>query len=960
MDNFLLHIARHIYVKHSADLGDCCIIFPNRRAGLFFSHYLSEITDKPIWSPAFLTINELMQEFSDLMIADNLILIFELYKVFRDKKKTSENFDEFYYWGEMLLNDFDDIDKYLVDSDDLFQNLAALKDIHDQFGYLSENQLEAINNYWSSFKKDQYSVHQEDFIRLWNVLPEIYNLFNQNLKQKKIAYEGMVYRQVVKKIRENTNPALACKTYIFVGFNALNPCEEILFEYLKKENKAEFYWDYDEHYLVNQFHEAGFFIRKNLKKFPSPLRDFTFNNLTRIDKNIEIISVPSDVGQTKLINQVLQKIHNPDDIKYFNTAVVLADEHLLMPVLHSIPEEITEINVTMGYPVRNTPVFSLVKKIIELQQYIKTGSGGNFLFYYKQVLSILNHQYIASRDITEIETLRNSIVSQNKIYLSQEELWIHELLKLIFRKIKSPEEMSAYLMEILYYLYDKNETEEANGINPLSLHKEYIFHIYTSINRLKEILKEKDVKISLETYFKLLNKIVENIKIPFTGEPLVGLQVMGILETRVLDFGNLIILSMNEGVLPKTNPPHSFIPYNLRKGFGLPTIEHQDSIYAYYFYRLIQRAKNVYLLYNSSPDNLRSGEMSRFLTQLKLDPGINVTEKDVSFEIKITPGKQIRIRKSSKIKEILNTYRTRSSHPRYLSPSAINTWLDCSLRFYFRYIAGLEEPGEVLEEADYVVFGNLLHKTINDLYQRFGNQIIQSKDLLDLRKESNLVKKAIKQAFEEEFNRGYPFELTGRNIITREIIKKYINQILEVDSKYAPFSIVSLEKFFGHNITAQIHGTLTEICLGGRIDRIDCKDNIFRIIDYKTGRASNSFAGVESLFQQGDKNRNNAVFQTFIYSLLYVQNNPGKMVSPGLYITREIFKSNFDFGINLSLSSPRKKIKIEDFSTVKDDFIISLKELLAEIYHPDTEFRQVEDIEICKTCPYAKICHREE
>ncbi|GAH61992.1 unnamed protein product, partial [marine sediment metagenome] len=260
----------------------------------------------------------------------------------------------------------------------------------------------AINNYWSSFKKDQYSVHQEDFIRLWNVLPEIYNLFNQNLKQKKIAYEGMVYRQVVKKIRENTNPALACKTYIFVGFNALNPCEEILFEYLKKENKAEFYWDYDEHYLVNQFHEAGFFIRKNLKKFPSPLRDFTFNNLTRIDKNIEIISVPSDVGQTKLINQVLQKIHNPDDIKYFNTAVVLADEHLLMPVLHSIPEEITEINVTMGYPVRNTPVFSLVKKIIELQQYIKTGSGGNFLFYYKQVLSILNHQYIASRDITEI------------------------------------------------------------------------------------------------------------------------------------------------------------------------------------------------------------------------------------------------------------------------------------------------------------------------------------------------------------------------------------------------------------------------------------------------------------------------------------------------------------------------------------------------------------------------------
>jgi Fe-S-cluster formation regulator IscX/YfhJ/CRISPR/Cas system-associated exonuclease Cas4 (RecB family) len=964
MDNLLFHIARYIYETHPDDLGDCCIVFPNRRAGLFFSQYLSEITDKPIWSPAFLTINELMQEFSDLQIADNLILVFELYKVFRDKKKTSESFDEFYYWGEMLLNDFDDIDKHLVNSNDLFQNLAALKNIQDQLGYLTENQLEAINNFWNSFTKDKYSVHQEDFIRLWDVLPEIYNLFNQNLNQKKIAYEGMIYRQVAENIRGKTNLDLTYKTYIFIGFNALNVCEEILFDFLKKENRAEFFWDYDEYYLKNQFHEAGFFIRKNLKKFPSQLSNFTFNRLTETDKKIEIISVPSDVGQTKLINQLLQKIHKPESINYFNTAVVLADEYLLMPVLFSIPEEIKEINVTMGYPVKDTPVFSLVTKLIELQQYIKTSSGGSCRFYYKLVLSILNHQYITCQEINEVEILINSIISQNKIYLTQEELGTQELLNLIFRKVESPEEMSAYLMEILYYMFDKIETEEAGRIDSSGLHKEYIYNIYTSVNKLKEILKEKKVKVSLETYFKLLNKIIENIKIPFTGEPLAGLQVMGLLETRVLDFENLVILSMNEGILPKTTPPYSFIPYNLRKGFGLPTIEHQDSIFAYYFYRLIQRAKNIYLLYNSSQGDMRTGEMSRFLTQLKLDPVFNITEKDVSFEIKMIPGKPISISKSLPIMEMLDTFHANSSHQRYISPSAINTWLDCSLKFYFRYIASIEEPAEVFEDVDFVVFGNLLHRTINSLYHRFGEQTIQPKDLVDLKKESVLIEKAITRAFEEEFtgdrkSYSFPFELTGRNIITKEILKKYIYQILEVDIRFAPFSITGLEKFYKYKIPVRLPGGRTEIFLGGHIDRIDRKNNIFRIIDYKTGKASNSFPGIKSLFQKGDRNRNKAVFQTFIYSLLFVKNNPGIKIKPGLYITKEIFKDNFDATINLSLSK-NKKVRVENFSDIADDFLLELKRLFEELFNQDIEFRQVDDIEICKTCPYAMICHRED
>ena len=619
MDTFLKHIAQDLYSRYNDKISDLCIVFPNRRASLYFKKYLSELTEKPMWSPTTITINELMEEISGLSVADNIKLLFELYTIYKIIKKSEESFDDFYYWGEMMLNDFDDIDKYLVNPEDLFKNLKSLKSIQDQFTYLSDEQIEAIKQFWQSFDPEKHSSHQDDFISIWNVLLNIYQSFNKRLNELGIAYEGMIYRNVTNKLKGNDIIGLTHQKYVFAGFNALNNCEKKLFNYLQNNKMADFYWDYDESYINNPYHEAGFFLRENISEFKAPVSfssQNVFNSLLQ-EKNIEIISVPSDIGQTKVITKILQEstvnhIDSPN-----KTAIVLADEDLLVPILHSVPDSIDNVNITMGYPVNNTPIYSLLEHLIDLQKNAKA-TKTETRFYYKNVLAVLSHQYVNSQFQEEANQLIQFIKTNNKIVISNIELASCVFFQSLFIKVDSYQDLSEYLLNILHHIYNSlKKTGNEDTIHNPSLEKEYIYHIYLSINRLKEVLEEQNIPIKMETYIRLVRKIIRNLRVPFTGEPLSGLQIMGILETRLLDFENLFICSMSEGVLPKTEASLSFVTYSLRKGFGLPTIEHQDAIYAYYFYRLIQRAKNVTLMYNSSSDGMKTGEMSRFLYQLK-------------------------------------------------------------------------------------------------------------------------------------------------------------------------------------------------------------------------------------------------------------------------------------------------------------------------------------------------------
>ena len=958
METFLQNIAQDLYTKYGDKISDLCIVFPNRRASLYLKKYLSELTKKPIWSPATTTINELMQEISGLTTADNIKLLFELYRIYKTIKKSEESFDEFYFWGEMMLNDFDDIDKYLVNPEDLFKNLKSLKSIQDQFNYLTDEQIEAIKQFWQSFDLDKYSGHQEDFISIWNILLKIYQKYNKKLSELGIAYEGMIYRTVAEKIKSKDKINLQHSKYVFAGFNALNNCETKFFNYLNNNKLADFYWDYDQTYINNKHHEAGLFLRENITKYKQPLsisNQNIFKSLLQ-KKNIEIISVPSDVGQAKIITQKLIESNENITESPNKTAIVLADEDLLIPILHSIPETVDKVNITMGYPVNNTPVYSLLEHIIELQKNVKETKNG-ITFYHKNVIAILSHQYINSQFQKEANELLQIIKKNNKIVITPTELAICDFFKIIFTKTNTYLELSEYLLNILHKVYNSlKKSGQENTIHTSSLEKEYIYHIYLSINRIKDVLHEQQIEIKIETYIRLIRKIIKNLRIPFTGEPLSGLQIMGILETRLLDFENIYITSVNEGVFPKNEAALSFIPYNLRRGFGLPTIEHQDAIYAYYFYRLLQRAKNITILYNSNSDGLQTGEMSRFLYQLKYESDFKIQEKSLKYDINITQSKEITIKKSEEINKKLSKFQSASKESKYLSPSALSTYLRCQLQFYFRYVAELREQDELTEEIDAPLFGNILHQAMNYIYLDFVGKEVNTEIIKNILKDKEKIATHIDHAFKDEyFKSESKIIYSGKNIIIREVIEKYINQILKIDKNFTPFEILSLEDNYVIEVPVNTNGTIEMVKLGGKIDRVDKQNNRIRIIDYKTGSDKLEFKNIESLFSDKKINQNSAVFQTFLYSMFYqVTKKPQLSIIPGVYSVRKLYTKDFDFRIK----NQESKSYIDNYKSVANIFTESLNQLINDIFNPDISFSQTEEIRNCEYCAYKKICHR--
>ncbi|MCH7657533.1 MAG: PD-(D/E)XK nuclease family protein [Bacteroidetes bacterium] len=967
-NNFLYQVAKKVYNKHEKNLGEVCVIFPNKRAGLFFSKYLSEITNKPVWSPVFMTIRELMQEFSGLQVADPLYLIFELYKIFRHEKKSEESFDEFYHWGEMFLSDFDEVDKYLVSAKELFRNLSDLKRIDDQFFTFEKEQIEAIKQFWKWFEPEKESVHQEEFVSLWEVLYKIYSGFKNKISKEGVAYEGMLYRQVAEKIADDQGPELKYSSYVIVGFNALNRAEDRLFEYLKESGKAEFYWDYDLYYLGKdkEYQEAGFFISGNIEKYPPAELDFTFNHMLDSEKKIEFTGVPSEVGQAKILEQIFKETPGGIGSIDHKTAVVLPDEHLLMPVIYSLPEEISDVNITMGYPVKDTPVYGLVCNLIELQRSLRKKTGRKPVFYFKHILTVLYNNYIQSVAGEEAKRIEQEINTKNIIYWTPEKKVENHLLQLIFTPVENVENISSYLLEILEHLHKKDTDEETEKSGFSKLEREYIYHVYTSVKRLDEMVKSaKGIRLSLDIYYRLLKRYIHDAKIPFSGEPLKGLQIMGILETRTLDFENVVVLSMNEGIFPKSRHGYSFIPFNLRKGFGLPTIEHQDSIYAYYFYRLIQRARNVSLIYNTSSEGLKTGEMSRFLTQLKYDNDIKIKEKILGYKINIAVNEPLKLYKTREALQKLSVYIVRDGQvKRHLSPSALNTYLDCSLRFYFKYVARLKEPDEVVEEIDPLVFGNLLHHSVNLLYKPYEGKTVDVPVLKGLIGDRNKIRDVVNQSFTEvwfsnEDTKLNAPEITGKNKVIRDVLLKYVVTLLETDLKYAPLRVIELEKPHQIDIPVIIDGAPEKVRVGGRVDRIDEVNEIIRVIDYKTGATGNKIKLISDLFVSGDKNRERAVFQTFLYALMLKTNGLVTPVVPGLYSVRDIYKKNFDYRVFIQDGKKTFSpvLDISDYEVVLMDL---LKKVIEEMYNPGVPFLQVEDQEICKYCLYKQLCSKDK
>jgi RecB family exonuclease len=945
---FLEEIADIVISRYQEKSDEVTIVFPNRRAGLFFRKYLSERISKPIWSPKIISIEDFIKGLSGLESADKLDMVFELYQVFSRLNKADEDFDKFYYWGNILLQDFDELDKFLVDARLLFQNLVHIKNLEGSLDFLQEDQKALIISFWKSFG-DKLSNQQKGFLGIWDNLHQTYLQFKAKLQERNVGYDGMIYRKVIEELEQGKLDLEEGKV-IFAGFNALSKSEEAMITWFVKEEKGEVYWDADDYYFKDQKQEAGKFLRE--LKYSNPILRDTFrksydNKILAAAKKIEVVSVASEVGQAQEASAILKASELPVDE---NTAIILPNNTLLFPMLHAMPENVSELNITMGYPLASSTIYGLLDALINLQ----LRAEGKTVFHFRTVMAVLKHPlFVPFHDEQIIESV-SSIQKNNMLWVSRKKLNTgHPLLSNIFGPIETG--ISGYLIAIVRLLAERTDDEVT---------REFAFHFYKMLNRLNEFIEQNKLKISIAAYQKLFRQLAQAERLPFEGEPLLGLQVMGILESRNLDFDNVIVLSMNEGLIPPTPKNTSFIPYSIRKVFGLPVVDQQDAMYSYIFYRLVQRASNIHFIYNSTEETGKSGEVSRFVRQLEHESNIEIVHRTVANEVIVEDPNVISIRKDDEIMAKLLTFTSTSGYQKRFTPTAINTYLDCRLRFYFKYVLELYEQEEMAEEVDPMVFGNILHHVMEQLYLPFDRDGHRQVTEGDIEKIGLGVDSEIKKEFSRQFGaEEKEFLFEGQNVLAREIIKKMILKVLEFDKSQVPFEILGLEadskKGYFFNVAISLAGNPIEVGIKGIIDRIEKTGSHARIVDYKTGKDEQSFSDIQSLFDRENTSRNKAVLQTFIYGLLYL-NAPiaqaNLPIQAALFNIRDLFRSDFSPVIRMGKGNSKKEII--DIKPLLDDFTVRLQALLEEIYDVHALFDQTADLKKCAYCPYSGMCNR--
>ena len=918
MKSFLEYVAEDIIQKYGTDLSRIAVVFPNKRASLFLNEHLARQTNgKPLWSPAYITISELFRQQSDLTVADPIKLVCDLHKSFCLHTGSDETLDKFYGWGQLLISDFDDIDKNMADADRVFANL---RDIHelDDLSYLTDEQRQLLKHFFSHFTEEHETELKQRFLRLWSHFADIYHDFNERLAKQGLAYEGALYRQVCcHGMPTNTTEQFPYDRYLFVGFNLVQKVEQHLFSQLQKEGKARFYWDFDHYYL--QQHEAGRYIAQYLRYFPNELDsqcDDIYKNFHQ-PKEITYLAAPTEHIQARYVSQWLQSGNRIGDGR--RTAVVMGDEHLLPSVIHCLPDEVEKVNITTGYPLNDTPISSLVMLLSQLRQ---TQKIPKYL-----MRRVMRHSYARFLD----EEMLTRPIDDNLQYIQ----WMQFVVK---------------------HIAQHTQDEE----NPMQA--EALFRMYTLLNRLSSLIENDHLDVDRITLQRLLLQLIRSTSIPFHGEPAVGLQVMGVLETRNLDFDHILLLSCNEGNLPKGVNDASFIPYAIRKAYGLTTIDNKVAICAYYFHRLLQRASDITICYNNSTEDGHTGEMSRFMLQLLVESPHTIERRSLQS------GQQqmhLRPQKREKDAQVMETLRSFKS----LSPSAINRYLTCQLTFYFRYVLGIMEPDDNEEdEIDSRIFGNIFHRSAQLLYDRMG-KVIRPDQLKELLQHHEQIEITVDQAIREElFNikddRPFQMELNGLQLINREVIIRYLQRLFEIDLSLAPFTIKGNEEKVYQQIPITTSDGSRTISVGGSIDRLDQITNpitgeqYIRVVDYKTGsrdlrRKVNELAEIFSPDNIREKHTD-YYLQTMLYSIIVRQHpklNPTQLpVSPALLFIQHTMAEDYDPTLSIG------KEKINDIQTYATDFLENLQKLVSEIFEPQQPFLPTTDKKNCAHCPYRQLC----
>ncbi len=950
MRPILESLAMHIVQTGGDGPGEFRIILPNRRAGLFLKRHLARLTTRARWSPPVFAISDIINDLSHLKPCERVEAVVRLYDIYRDLKERPESLDEFYYWGELLLNDFDEVDKYLVDAEMLFRNIADLKEIEEPLAGLEESQIGFIRQFWEGFHAGDITPEKEQFLEMWRMLPLLYQRLRTELMNRGEGYPGMQYREIAERIGRNEMDASGYQRTIVAGFNALNACEKRIFGWLQQLG-AQFFWDYDQFYTADPSNEAGRFMRDNLARFP-PVTEIDPSRGIEREKKITIYELSTDILQAKTVHRILQQ-EGPEKIRECtDTAVILCDEELLMPVILSVPESIGEINVTMGYPMKNTPVSGFIDLLLRLQHNLREGKDGKLQFYHRDVRSILVHPYMEKSGAGQGHPLLGAMVAGNLIQVG-EELFEGEMEKKIFRRVEGPLHLIHYFREIFLHILGNLATEER--MLP-ALHREFVFRLLILLNKMEGLLAGRP-DLSLQVMERLFRKALAGLRVPFEGEPLSGLQVMGILETRLLDFRHVILLSMNEEVMPASHFTHSYIPYALRSAFGMPSREEMDAIYAYYFNRLLQRADRVDLLYNSTSEGVRTGEMSRYLHQLIHCRGTSIERPVMEVTDRETPS--ILVQHTPETDARLLDYTTEAEGEKYLSPSAINTFIDCSLKFYLRYMAGIGEPDVVEEEVDAAGFGTVVHDAVRLLYSEIAEKnrgIIRKEELEKLLK-TRRSEEVLTRVFRKHHFKGRkdsPIE--GLNIIILRVMNRFLSRLIETDQAIAPFALVSAEGSYRRELEIRAAEKEMRVRLGGKIDRVDRVNGTLRVIDYKTGDARQGFSDLASLFDPAAENRNGAALQTLLYAWLVASEHPGENIMPGLYVMKALRPEGFDPGF--AMGGSRQRSRIDSFGPHEKEYLELLEETLARLFNPAIPFSQTKVEARCRYCDFARICNR--
>lgn len=1025
MKTFLKLVADDLYCKLGGDFQHTTIIFPNQRASLFFDQCLWEnAKGGTMWAPEYTSISDLFASLSDYTVADPILLVVKLFEVYEQKMRPNKALDQLYSLMETMLSDFQDIDNNMVEPSKLFLNIADLKEMTD-FSFLEEEQRAAIEQFFGRFF-DNANTHtplKSQFKLLWNCLTDIYETFQTTLLQPEdggepMVYEGMMKRWVVNALnsaneaeRKCVDARLSAHTYVMVGFNVLNKTEMELFRYIKKHRNAMFYWDYDVAYtkpdasspLLSKY-EAGQFILRNIAVLGDEFRGADHFCNMRQPKRITFIQSPTENAQVRYIDEWMRgHIYEGEPLQ--ESAVILCNENLLQPVLHSIGD-VPALNVTMGYPLANTPVYSLVQALLDLQVHGTTRFGA---WRYRQVAAVLKHPFIQKVVGKECEEKLRMLSKNNMVFPETKEFADNETLRRLFTRA-SKRQLTEYLADIVSLVGHSYQDAFGSKDFTLQIYKESIFVAYTTINRVRS-LQEGHTALAVgdETLARIILQLLKQTTIPFHGEPAVGLQVMGLLETRNLDFRHVIMLSVNEGQMPKSDKRSSLIPYTLRAAYGMTTIEREVSLYAYYYYRLLQRAESVTLLYNGSTDEGSKGEMSRFMLQTLAETDTLVAQGQEIELRTFTSVAEVQVAERFSVlkdQEVMNKLHARFNETNILSPSAINTYLLCPLKFYFHYVAGLRPDQEVSEDVDKPMFGTLFHYAMQKLYEPYIGRPLSSHELQAMSEDTALITQKLNNAFAVHLfkkaetdaqgnviNYGVDgvnkLTLNGTQLINRHVIREFIINQLTADCKMAEqleceggfLQIVSQEE--KHTTLVEIeshHGNPAfPLLLGGYIDRIDLlsspQGDCIRIVDYKTSSHAHSAKNVAELFDVEKCPNNYHIMQTLYYAK--VLTDAGSVyadtaVCPSLMYCAKDNGSHFS-GI-IRLENPNvlnknglpQKTEVEDFKAqygkeYNDLLIRKIEEIFTSI-NIDTseplEFTQCPDEQNCKYCDFLTFCRR--